>query len=179
MTLEQFKEKSKRTCPSLGTKGDLAHMVMGMVTEITELDDAVTLRDTVNIGEEVADFYWYLMNYITFRKLDIDLKFNKENKYRVDSKTLIYGLYNTTAKLVDHTKKFMAYNRTINLADEIRLIRDLDLYLQAILLRRSIDLGVVLQNNVDKLLKRFPEGYSDEKANNRDLAAELKELEKK
>lgn len=39
------------------------------------------------------------------------------------------------------------------------------------------DLGQIMQNNIDKLAKRYPDKYSDDYANNRDLVAERKILE--
>ena len=82
------------------------------------------------------------------------------------------------SRLTDLTKKYVAYGRPINENEEVRLILDIDNYLQAILLRKRLDLGNVLQNNIDKLKIRFPEKFNEKEANNRNITEERKELEK-
>ncbi len=179
MKIKQFKEECKRTCASLGNdKLDLSHMILGMVSELEELDESLITKDIVNTGEEVADIYWYLMNYISFRELDIKLEQSNNNNYRLDSQTLLLGLSMTISKLSDLTKKYIAYSRYINSNKEVELILEVDKYLQAILLRKGLDLGNILQNNIDKLKIRFPEKFSESEANNRNLTEERKELEK-
>lgn len=179
MEFKQFKEECKRTCASLGSReSDLSHMIMGMVSEIVELDDALKIRDTVNVGEEVADIYWYLMNYISFRNLDINLEQTEISKYRFDSWRLVIKLSIEISKLSDLTKKYIAYGRPIDELEEQELILEIDSYLQAILLRKGLDLGNILQNNIDKLKIRFPEKFNENEANNRNLTKERKELEK-
>ena len=179
MKIKQFKEECKRTCASLGNdKLDLSHMILGMVSELEELDESLVIKDIVNTGEEIADIYWYLMNYISFRELDIELEQSNYNSYRLDSHTLVYGLSITVSKLSDLTKKYIAYGRGINEVEEEELILEIDKYLQAILLRKGLDLGNILQNNIDKLKIRFPEKFNENEANNRNLTKERKELEK-
>lgn len=179
MKIKQFKEECKRTFASLGNdKLDLSHMILGMVSELEELDASLVTKDVVNTGEEIADIYWYLMNYISFRELDIELEQSDDNNYRLDSQTLLYKLSMTVSKLSDLTKKYIAYGRDINEHIEEELILEIDKYLQAILLRKVIDLGNVLQNNIDKLKIRFPEKFNESEANNRNLTEERKELEK-
>ena len=179
MKIKQFKEECKRTCASLGNdKLDLSHMILGMVSELEELDESLVTKDIVNTGEEVADIYWYLMNYISFRELDIKLEQSNYNNYRLDSNTLVHGLSITISKLSDLTKKYIAYSKYISSNKEVELILKIDKYLQAILLRKGLDLGNVLQNNIDKLKIRFPEKFNENEANNRNLTKERKELEK-
>jgi NTP pyrophosphatase (non-canonical NTP hydrolase) len=178
MNLQEYQIACKRTCPDLGTKLNLSHMVMGMSTELQELDEALALRDHVNIGEEVADFYWYMINYMTFRGIDANFLDNYTNKYGLDSKTMIYSLYDTTAKLTDLVKKNVAYSKDIDVKQEESLLIILSNYLQGVLRKQGILLSVILQNNIDKLLVRFPIEFNKEQANNRDLNKELTELKK-
>lgn len=179
MTIQEFKEECKRTCPSLGSsKLDLSHMVMGMLTELQELDEALALKDYVNIGEEIADYYWYMVNYTTFRNIDISFINRSTNKYGLDGRTLVFGLYDATAKLTDLIKKNVAYNRDIDLNDEIDTLKNLNVYLQGMIRKKGISFAHILQNNIDKLRVRFPEKFSDDLANNRDLTKEREELEK-
>tara|TARA_R110000764_G_scaffold20407_9_gene52472 strand:+ start:1421 stop:1963 length:543 start_codon:yes stop_codon:yes gene_type:complete len=177
MTIQEFKTECKRTCPSLGSsKLDLSHMVMGMLTELQELDEALVIKDYTNIGEEIADYYWYMVNYATFRDIDISFITSLTNKYGLDSRTLVFGLYDITAKLTDAVKKHVAYNRVIDKYEEASLLNSLNIYLQGMIRKQGISFTHILQSNIDKLKVRFPEEFSDDLANNRDLTEERKTL---
>lgn len=179
MKLRQYQIAAKRTCPDLGDKLNLSHMVMGMSTELQELSEALALKDNVNTGEEIADFYWYFVNYMTFRGIDASFLDNYTNKYGLDSRTMIYSLYDTTAKLTDLIKKNVAYNRAVDVKHEQGLLIILSNYLQGVLRKQGILFTSILQNNIDKLLVRFPVEFTEEQANNKDLKKELIELKKK
>ena len=69
--MKNYQELAKRTCASLGDeKLDLAHMVLGIISEQEELLQALVNGDEVNQREEMADICWYLANYCTFRNYD-------------------------------------------------------------------------------------------------------------
>ena len=64
MNYKEFQESSKRTLAKLASKKeDLAHMVMGICSEISELEEAISKNDKNGIGEELADIQWYISNY--------------------------------------------------------------------------------------------------------------------
>ena len=89
------------------------------------------------------------------------------------------GLVTESAEFLDVMKKYLFYNRnidTVNLREELG---DLFWYL-AIL---ADELGEanftnILQQNIAKLRVRYPEKFTEEQAQTRDLEAERKELEK-
>lgn len=169
MTIKQYQKESKRTCPSLGSeKLDLAHMRLGMITEIAEIADIFKKHiaygkpiDFVHLKEEIGDVCWYIVNMATFE--DEELKvFNNERpwiptedeewEYEIDS--FLVGLY---------------YNQDCN---SVRLERIINLCRQW-----NIDFEECLDLNIAKLKTRFPQGFSEEKALNRDLVNERKMLE--
>lgn len=177
MNLKTYQEHSKRTCPSLGSdKLDLAHMVLGMCSELSELTDAHRKQDDINISEESADIVWYLSNYCTFRKLNLDHIIH--NTVCEINEGFDYYIY----ELTDLVKKYIAYNKAIDVTREIILIKSIYTGLVNDLVDGSytkvITIEQALQNNIDKLKIRYPDKFSEENAINRKLDLELIELSK-
>ena len=94
MNLQQYTEAAERTCPQLGyprrsepTRAspiDNAHMVLGMVTEVAELADVFKKDmaygkaiDWINVGEEVADVMWYLVNFCRMNNIVLERELDK------------------------------------------------------------------------------------------------------
>jgi NTP pyrophosphatase (non-canonical NTP hydrolase) len=169
MKIEQYQIEAKRTCPTLGSdKLDLAHMVLGIFSEFEEFTQAVNNNDMFNKSEECSDMMWYISNYCTFRFINLDLLWYEKE---FNGETFIINV----SILQDYVKKYIAYNRNINPEKEEEILK-------AILYNISkmygmIDVEKSLQNNIDKLKVRFPDKFSEELANNRNLTLERKKLE--
>ena len=167
MNFKEYQEQAKRTCPSLGSeKSDLAHMVLGIHSEYNEW---ITATDEVNESEELADMLWYLANYCTFRNYSFERLFDVKLSNNL-------GVTFNSSKLQDLVKKYIAYNKEINISVESALLENLAFNIKK--LYGEVDIYRSLQNNIDKLKIRFPEKFDEELAKNRDLASERKELEK-
>jgi len=163
MTLEEFKIECKRTCTTLGDlKLDLSHMVLGINSEINELEDAVKIKDIVNVGEEIADMYFYLQNYLTFRNRTID--FSTNIIVDSDSKTLLSLLYKESSLLNDLVKKYIAYGKEIKESEEDICLIQINRLLLSFLNKYNLSLSDVLDRNIENAL-------------NRDLETERKVLE--
>ena len=59
-------------------------MLMGMTTELGELTDVFKKNlaygkpvDFVNVGEEVADLMWYIINFCTMSNIDLEEQLQK------------------------------------------------------------------------------------------------------
>lgn len=173
MDIKIYQEKAQRTCASLGSeKLDLAHMALGIVSELEEFILAV---DNVNEREELADICWYIANYCIFRKysfydllnMAVDFVPEKEDEY---SNLTIY-----TSRLSDYVKKFVAYNKEINRPNELKTLIGL---LWAIGKEGcGFDFSKDLGRNIAKLEARYPEKFTEEAATNRDLKVERVILE--
>src|SRR5574344_1148291 len=167
MTFKEYQEQAKRTCPTLGSeKLDLAHMVLGIHSEYNEWINAT---DSVNESEELADMLWYLANYCTFRG------YNFERLFDVEIENTSSVTFNSS-KLQDLVKKYIAYNKPINISAESILLENLAYTIRRMYNDTSIYQS--LQNNIDKLRIRCPEKFDEELAKNRDLVSERKELER-
>lgn len=173
MKLQEYQEKAKRTSADLGSdKLNLSHMVMGMCTEIPELEEAIYNKDSVNIGEELADTYWYVANYETFRGYDMsEYEMANAGAFGTDI------LYTQIALLQDLIKKYVAYSRPIDVDEEKKLLSRIKSNLFNMFISYKLDQGEYLQKNIDKLIARYPEKFTEDNAINRDLENERKILE--
>ena len=176
MKIQVFKEQCKRTCPTLdgGIKLDLAHMVLGMNTEIVELGEAIQKSDAVNIQEELSDFLWYFCNYQTFRGYS---EFNNEEDNSVENLLGILKLYNSVSELQDLIKKFIAYNKQIDETNEKHLLNQIYNYILTFAYSYNVNIEEGLEKNIAKLKARYPEKFDENLAINRDLETERKILE--
>lgn len=176
MKIQVFKEQCKRTCPTLGggIKLDLAHMVLGMNTEIVELREAIRNKDSVNIQEELSDFLWYFCNYKNFRGYS---EYIYDEQEPMSNPMIVYKLYDRVAELQDLIKKFVAYNKEINTEIELFLLNEIYQYILTIAYSYGVDIEDGLEKNIAKLKKRYPEKFDENLAVNRDLETERKILE--
>ena len=87
------------------------------------------------------------------------------------------GLVTEAGEFQDMLKKHLYYGReldTVNLREEIG---DLLLYCAIALEALDTDFQSVMQTNIDKLKARYPEKFTEDSANNRDLKVERQILE--
>ncbi|MDR1018993.1 MAG: hypothetical protein LBM02_09880 [Lachnospiraceae bacterium] len=188
MTISEYQKEAKRTVGDLGSlKLNLAHMVMGITSELEEIYRASLKNDIVNLNEEIADVIWYLANYCTFRNFnfeeiignimyksifDLDiLEFDKDDI--IDNLPV---LETSVSLLTDYVKKYVAYNKPFDVKKEKQAILGIVLALTNLTLDFNFDTD--LQKNIDKLKQRYPEKFTEERALNRDLEVERKILEK-
>jgi uncharacterized protein YabN with tetrapyrrole methylase and pyrophosphatase domain len=191
MNLISYQEQSSRTCPFLGSPiVDSIHMTVGIMTEVKEMFECIkTLNDkefdAVNLAEELADMMWYLSNYCRLREIEEykALDFQKtfywshiyEEKANVKPFDLI--LYHA-GDLLDYDKKELAYKKQYKQEFRITSVRNLFYAISDTFLYFELDPYQALDNNIDKLRVRFPDKFTEELAQNRNLEAERKELEK-
>lgn len=181
--LDWYQGEAKRTCPDLGSEAiNLSHMVLGVCSEYAELLEAQDKEDFINWQEEVCDEKWYVANYCTFRGYKLSelyleaIEFWKSNPVAV-SKIKVTNYFYCLSNLQDIVKKNLAYGKPIDCEKEKDCLVSL-LVSAAIFYFDGFDLDRGLNNNIGKLRLRFPDKFDTEKALNRDLEAERKELEK-
>lgn len=180
MNFQEYQSQSKRTCSDLGgDKINLPHMVLGMNSEMNELEEAIANNDRVNISEELSDFQWYYANYCTFRGFLFAPEAELHDNAPMEStQNCIKSLYHLMSKLQDLVKKNMAYGKPISHRDENSILEPIQWKIKNIALNESIDIFKGLENNINKLKLRYPDKFSEERAINRDTDAERRELEK-
>ena len=187
-TILEYQGLAARTCTDLGSpEMNERHMNIGVITEIGEALDIFKKLlaynkplDLVNLGEELADMTWYIVNKCRMEELSLDENF---------AEVL------TDTQEVLETKLFTKQDLPIELKSEAILTLILVPYcapvnnlfsapiVQLAMFHHiatwfGLDYFQCLTNNIDKLKVRYPEKFTEEAAQNRDLEAERTELEK-
>lgn len=159
---------------------DSVHMVLGMTSELCELRAAILNKDKINISEELADIMWYVSGECTIRNVNLTLEFSElQHKLTdVNIDNLLLSLTTSISEYADIVKKEFAYRKGVeshfyqlHLSTIFNSVANVANYF-------NIDMENALQNNIDKLMKRFPDKFNEHDAINRNLEAERKELEK-
>jgi NTP pyrophosphatase (non-canonical NTP hydrolase) len=184
----EYQGLAARTCPNLGEEGaNERHMNLGVITEVGEALDIFKKSlaykkpmDLVNLGEELADMAWYIVNKCRFEGIIIDDTFDEvliETKELVDTKMFTQeGLpaeLKAEAVLTLILVPYCAPVNTLFSAPIIQLAM-----LSHIASWFGLDFFQCLTNNIEKLKVRYPEKFTNETAQNRDLKAERIELER-
>lgn len=188
MQFSEYRQLTTRTLPDLGSALispliNSIHMVLGMGSEIEELYEAIDNNDFVNVGEELSDGNWYAANYCNIHKIDpIATPFTPHDQpLEVNLpklKDAVTEMVKVVSKLQDLDKKLLAYNRPVMAETRKETIEYYFAILHSAYLFAGVDAEKSMENNINKLIKRFPDKFSTYLANNRDLAAERIELER-
>lgn len=176
-----YQEYSPNTIANLVGRGvNEIHMVVGIVSELNELEDAIEKGDKVNIGEEVADCCWYISNLCAMGGIRFTHLLQNEEivtAEEVNDSTIISSLYYYSSKLQDIFKKYLAYGKEPAATEVYDLCFFLANALNKLMLNHELDLDEYLDRNIKKLMQRFPDKFSESAAVNRDLKAERAILE--
>lgn len=187
----EYRNNAKRTLPDLGLdtaqverifpeeaglKLNLAHMVMGLGSELGELVNCIGTElkrkiDLVNLSEEIGDMYWYIANYCNLR--NISPPENKTVDHLPDFMAMEL-LIVSVADLTDLVKKYVAYGKEIQRAQEMEAIYDVYSALNLLASVYNLNTDEVRQKNITKLRVRYPEKFTQEAAINRDLEKNVK-----
>lgn len=101
-----------------------------------------------------------------------------ENSYRdMTALHMLMGMMTEVGELTDQFKKNLAYGKDIDWVNVKEEIGDLMWYISEFANHYNYDLEEILETNISKLQKRFPEKFTSEDAINRNLDAERKILE--
>lgn len=168
-TFDNYQERVTRTLAPLGTKAvDGAHMIIGITTELEEMNEGILFNNVINVREEHGDCNWYIANECNIYSL---------NFKKLYEKALVFDFSQfSLGRLADLHKRELAYGKPmdVSLLEEelIRLIRVLLATSKKFSFSYEESLGI----NITKLYKRYPEKFTNEEALNRDLDAEYETL---
>ena len=184
----EYQGLAVRTCTDLGHEGtNERHMNLGVITEIGETLDIFKKHlaynkpvDLVNLGEELADIAWYIVNKCSFQQLSLDDNYEEvlaQTEELLNTKMFtvpdLPAEIRTEAILVLILNSYCAPVDSIFSAPIVQLAM-----LNNIASWFDLDFGQCLTNNIDKLKVRYPEKFTEEGAIERNLEAERVELEK-
>lgn len=149
----------------------LLHAAMGLCTEVGELFE---LESEEHMVEEIGDVFWYLALAHDALGLDFD---TSEIEYdftdwepRGETPLDTFTIYST--ELLDMVKKQVFYGREIDVKKAELTLFTLKMALCFGLESEGFKVADVLQANVNKLTTRYPEKFTEDAANNRDVKAE-------
>lgn len=156
----------------------LTHAAIGVMTEVVELAVAAYMADHVNMKEEIGDTLWYLA--IACDELECTMDELRQIS-TVDREAIKYRaavlLHEAAAAALDLTKKNLFYGKPIDPIQIGKCLGDVLVILDHIVERESWSIDDLMATNIEKLKTRYPEKFTSEAAENRDLAAERKVLE--
>jgi len=180
-------ESTNENLKELFWKADLAHMSLGLGSELNELFDANINQDSVNTFEELGDIYWYLSNEIYLLKYKFDipdmiLNYSPEMVNNVDI-SKVRDLATLISINNDLIKKMFAYRKDKvkpQIVDELIVnISDLQIALSLECIGYNFDEEKIMERNIAKLSARYPEKFTQEDSIDRDLDKERDILEGK
>jgi len=87
------------------------------------------------------------------------------------------GIATEAGELLDALKKHLYYQRGLDIVNVREELGDVLWYVALVCNAIGVDMGQVMEANIDKLRQRYPEKFTPQLALNRDLDAERKALE--
>lgn len=187
MTISEYREATKRTLPDLGSlEKNIQHMEMGIITEIGEIVDPFKKKlaygkpiDLVNVGEEIADLSWYVSNKANLHDNLVLQDFTEDEAFEATTESKEYFM-----ELSEEDKNECIVAWMVNIQAGVIYnqgpMRNVNNVFKTLSMSCSM-LGLSyfeqLDKNIRKLKARFPDKFDADRAINRDLEAERKELE--
>lgn len=181
MTPAEYPALALRTAHNLSTKKDIIHASLGMISEVGEIADMLKRNlaygkafDHINLVEESGDVLWYVA--LLCRAIDQDFaELCPQVEYAYDPVDMMVADLAQYVGLVSvSARSCIEHSLTPTYLLELRrIVTTIDKICRA----AGFSLETALERNVAKLAKRFPEGFTDWHALNRDLDAERKVLE--
>lgn len=194
-SLEEYQGLALRTMADLGDINDnLLHMNVGHVTELGEMLDPFKKLlaykkplDMVNVGEEVADMAWYMVNTATLLEAKLEINPEVEAELVAHMDNYLKGIREEEGEItVDSPAVIIriAYAGLALPVDDFLSVPDLNGVVTRLIFLREfctkvlkLDFYQLLTNNIAKLKVRYPEKFTEEGAISRDLETERATLE--
>ena len=105
------------------------------------------------------------MEYVVFRFPKHVSRLFKRSDDRIDSILhAAVGIAGEAGEVLDAVKKTWVYGKELDRENLIEELGDILFYVQALALQLNIELPDVMEQNIKKLEKRYPDGYTDQAA---------------
>jgi len=164
-----------------------------VITEIAELFEFIDKSragggiDEVNLLEEVGDVLWYLaVADAALHQNGKVLVYNRASKpKRIIDKAQLLGSIEShlkemvvlSGRFIDlYSKKYILYGKPYDPENLLGLLHGINQHAGDILAESGFDIGQARMANINKLKKRYPDGFTEDKAMKRDVATELSEV---
>ena len=161
---------------------DLDHCALGLVTEVAEIVDQYKKHwfynkplDMVNIKEEIGDILWYLAVGLNYLKAEMPQElFPVSNSMELTVKRALIRLNNKVASFfaftgLYHDPKQEEEGFAYDLFGLLNIVNHFCFII-------GVDIIECADANIQKLMKRYPEGFTEFHAVNRDTENELSHI---
>lgn len=147
---------------------DILHSAIGMSTETAELIELLPLQNTSTWQDkfmyELGDLMWYITLMMRHYRVAPNIVQLDERSLSVTLNIMVV----LTGKLLSIVKAKLIYDRPIEENNVIEILQRITSYIDQVAQRYlQIDLGKVMEANVKKLQKRYPQGFTQYHANAR------------
>jgi hypothetical protein len=154
------------------------HGILGMTSELSELQGALDKDDPINLVEELGDLMWYVA--ITCDSLGLQLHEMVPAGQLIDPDLTTEEVVRTyliwnLAELTDQVKKQVYYRKPFDFDEAARHLQSIVAAVDT-LLPDDANMRIALHRNIDKLKARYPEGFTSANALERDLGSERQAL---
>lgn len=170
MTLEQYFQEAQRTLPDLGSEDkNIAHMIAGIVTEMGEVIDIYKKHmaygkeiDREHLQEEFIDIVWYAANLASIWKMEVEQEVL--DQFVVSESQHVQTISNfDNENIIAHLISGLCELTWPEISPG-GIIAHVAVTMKAL----DLDFYEGLDKNIAKLKARFPDGFSEDKAINRD-----------
>lgn len=149
------------------------HSILGIATEVAEILDAIADEDkeidTVNLLEECGDIFWYLGVYEADKPGTINTDIISSIKTINES---VETIRKNSDKLLDHSKKVLMYGKQFDHELAKNCLHGVYFGLVSLIYLCDSTTSNVQETNIAKLKARYPEKFTEECAESRDLEKE-------
>lgn len=188
MTILEYQKAAARTLidkPDFELTGDQLMTIwctVGLVGEIGELCEAIMfaesldiknhqdwLKRVVLIKKEIGDCLWYLAGICTKQHLSL-FEIIRDDKIQVKQLKYFFSIRSLTVKVCrisENIKKGIFHQHGINQSDLKYNIKAIYLNLEIIAQNFLLDIYEIMQDNDNKLKKRYPNGYNSQDSKKR------------
>ena len=155
---------------------ELIHAVMGISGEADEIVSAINDEDDENLLEELGDIEFYLNKLRTLLELPEhnpvdENEIDEALKIQAHSREFLEGFKDgvniLAGRTLDLVKKATIYRKPLKRDEVAEELKDFDICLQVAYRALKIDREEVLRYNINKLGKRYKNGYSNQAAQDR------------
>lgn len=127
-------------------------------------NDGRGMQRLINMADDIEHYRKYQINKLPLPEGGLEVELD------VDLGSLINGLFGLSGEsgeLIDMVKKWIFHEKELDEDHAKKELGDVMWYVAMICESFGWSLDEIMQMNVDKLKKRYPEGFDTERANNR------------
>lgn len=162
MIITAYQEEAKRTMNrDLGPQQQLAVMMLGIYGETGEVFAAfrgLPENKAARIKDEAGDVFWYVANTCSQLGIEFERLFTQKIKSDAIDLDFVLEMVAKGASAADVVKKTIGQGHVLNLDMLYESLRGVVGHLCAILKHYGLTVQEVLEYNLLKLAKRYPEG---------------------